>query len=191
MLAGLALVVLLGLIGFRRNQNREPASARTPINLEVTRVANESIPFDHLGICVEPSNGWTHLAVSGVPNQMPTFVNESQHLIVRIHPFIFKSWPPAMDELTEKGIAPNADESSDRSDTIAETNVETVEYSNVKIEWIGVERDRSRGNSYRVGRIPLDRGSLLITFAIHSGKNGLPDSIESFCNSIAPIAETR
>ncbi len=188
MLAGLALVALLGLIGLRR-RNNEPAQPLAPINMEVARVANESVAFEELGIQVDPSNGWTHLSVSGAMNQMPTFINESQHLIVRIHPFIFESWPPGAEELTERKIDPNISESPDQPGSIAEANVETIHYSEIDVEWIDVERDRSRGNSYRVGRIPLDRGDLLVTAAIHSMEKGMPESIEAFCNSIAPLGK--
>lgn len=176
MLVALSLVVMIGLLGL---------TGRGQPQGQIERLTDQTIQFDRLGIRVSPTEGWAHLSVpQRDPRPRADFVNASAHLIVRMHPFQFDTWPPTAEELLERGINTQLDDSDALQPTLDQVEVARKDYEHVSIDWIEIGRRRSHGAGFLIGRLQRDEVDLMVTAMTHSDSAEIDQSLAQLCDSV-------
>lgn len=194
MFVGLGLVAILGIIGLRDRDADQGAANRVATSVleertKVVRVSGEAIEFARLGVRVNPSDGWSHLSNSRVEHtQTPIFMNEAHQLIVRIHPFAYRSWPPSEQELTERKIDSRLTELKTDASSLADAEPRHVQYEHVAVDWIDIERWGSQGTGIQVGRLFQDDCDVLVTVVAHSKNAEIDESLAKLCDSIEVVS---
>ncbi len=179
MLVAIAAVLLIGLIGLQGDGQRES---------EIVRLSGKSISFASLGVTVGLADGWSHLSISDPSRaQQPTLVNPAAGLIVRFHRFQFQSWPPSKDELIARGVNSQTVQSSEGDRPLPEAPIVRREYAHVSIDWIEVERHRTHGSGFLVGRLKEGNVDLMVTVMAHSEATEHDRSLQQLCDSIEII----
>ena len=169
----------------------------------VQRITNEEIAFHALGVVVEPSDGWSHLATAGPRRALrPVFVNESAALICRLQTFPLQSWPPDPNDLGLVGSDSPAPQLSDDKDLLAQDGnqqedrdpseplpsltVRNTVYENCSVEWL--EIDGSAPELLLIGRLRAGRSAdLLINVMLHSDAGSIDSQLHALCDSIRSI----
>jgi hypothetical protein len=174
----LAIIALMGFARMMRDQDED-----IPVldyfqtdNLVVVRSQANLHVYPALGIKVALPDGWSYLTVEGnAIDNRPTFVNESEQSIVRLHNFHRDTWP-ADAELTEHQYGEATVQwihQSRRRLTLA------FETSGMKLRHQWIELDPRRIGRYRSGN-----SELMIVAVTHSDPSGKSESLETFCAGI-------
>jgi hypothetical protein len=58
------------------------------------------------------------------------------------------------------------------------------DYANVSIDWLEIERRRSRGSGVLVGRLTRDNVDLMVTAMTHSEGGDIDESLRQLCDSV-------
>lgn len=176
MLVALGLVAMIGLFGLGGSGRQEG---------QIARLTDQTIDFHQLGIRVRLAQGWTHLSVAQRDQRgSVVFFNASTHLIVRMHPFQFESWPPSDQELRERGINTQLNDVDALQPSLGEVEVVHKDYEHVSIDWIEFDRRRSRGAGFLVGRLLRGDTDLMVTAMTHSDTAEIDESLRQLCDSV-------
>jgi hypothetical protein len=176
MLVALGLVAMIGLFGLTGSGQQQG---------QIERLTDQTISFEQLGVRVSPAQGWTHLSVAQRDQRInAVFVNASAHLIVRMHPFHFDTWPPTAEELLARGINTQLNDGDTLQPSLDQVDVVRKDYEHVSIDWIEVGRRRSRGAGFLVGRLQRGEVDLMVTAMTHSDTAEIDQSLSQLCDSV-------